>query len=238
MAAGPPPSRTIASIRPSDVPDTVSFEPPSTRVTSLTIVNRPMTASCQGFHLADGAVNIIRVPAQPSAKTCTRSTPRPGWRGPSSRGVAVVEAIAPSHRLLKPFTSNVSSRAWTSLKAQPRGSDTESAEKKTGRSAATNPPANDIKYCRQSSAAVVHENSFSRAKTRGVGRFMHAAATPYQTPRGARLPAAVLSGLPGPTAQPIRGFAFCHLDIRPVDLSCLKMVSGPSTAQIQADLPS
>ena len=53
-------------------------------------------------------------------------------------------------------------------------------------------------------------------------------AYPTPNPSRGRLPAAVLSGLPGPIAKPIRGLAFCHLDIRPVDLRCLKVASEPS----------
>ena len=53
MAAGPPPSATTASIRPSEVPDTLSLEPGlSTAVMSLTIVNTAITASARRLQFA------------------------------------------------------------------------------------------------------------------------------------------------------------------------------------------
>ena len=202
---------------------------------SLTTVNTAITTSGQRLQRADGAVTKIVATAPASASACSKrhaatrlarlEFERSGRRGSHRPVSSATEAV---------YFKCVQSSLDISQGASRKAPIPSLSKRKPGRSAATNPPGNNTNQ----PAAVVHENSFSRAKTRGVGRFVHDGRTPYQTPRGAQLPAAVLSGLPGPTAKPIRGFAFCHLDIRPVDLSCLKMASEPSTAQIQADLPS
>src|SRR5207245_2432185 len=84
--------------------------------------------------------------------------------------------------------------------------------KKIGRSAATDPP----KRISRLAVLVPHvELLFAREREGLDGCVL---GRPHRAPRGAQHPAAVLSGLPGPTAKPTSSFAFCHLDIRPVDL--------------------
>ena len=176
---------------PSDVPETLSFVSRSRRREIAHDREDGDHASGHGLQRADGRREHRSArPRAQSASTCSNSDAatrltrlefeRGGRRGSHRPVSSATEAV-----YFKCVQSSLDNSQGPAAKLRYRVCRNENGEIRCNES-----PRND-RTDDQPDAAVVHENSFSRAKTRGVGRFMHDGSNPIPNPTRGRLPAAV-----------------------------------------------